>query len=74
MEGSASDPFSETDVSSASQAVNVDILLELADSGSDEEEESQTLQRRSTTDHDESDVFPSSGFCLPVGPDITEVQ
>ena len=63
--------LSESDITmTASQAVNVGILVELA--GSSDDEESLEPWRKSSTDHD--DVFPSSGFCLPIGPDTQPIQ
>ena len=65
--------MSEFELTSASQVANLDILLELADDGDDDDDDddSQEQPRKSSVDHENDDgdeVFPSSGFCLPVGP------
>jgi hypothetical protein len=64
--------MSESEITLASQAVNLDILLELAESDDDDDDDDESLKtpRKSSTDHDDDNdnVFPSSGFCLPIGP------
>lgn len=56
--------LSQSIMISESQAVNVDILMELANSSDDEEKTTQ--QERKPSDYDDDDVFPSSGFCVPI--------
>lgn len=74
-EGTSDKPnktMSESELTPASQAANLNILLELAGDDDDDRDESQEPPNKSSVDPDDDDdddeVFPSSGFCLPVGP------
>lgn len=59
--GNSSSIQSETDTTTVSQAIDVDILMELAES-SDEEDSTQPMN----SSCDFGDVLPSSGFCVPI--------
>lgn len=60
----------------ASQMANVEMLAELACSGSSGSDAVATQRFASPRESDDGEVFPSSGFCMPLLPEVElkEVQ